>query len=81
MAHKKAGGSTRQHPARAGKRLGIKLYAGQKAQTGSIVVRQKGSKVKPGTGVKMGRDFTLFATKDGVVSYKKKYGKVYAAIN
>jgi len=81
MAHKKAGGSTRQHKTRLGKRLGIKLYAGQKATCGSILVRQKGSRIKPGQGVKMGRDFTLFAMKDGTVSFKQKYGKAYICVN
>lgn len=61
MAHTKAGGSTRQKGNRKGQRLGIKLYGGNKVIPGNILVRQKGSKFLPGDGVRMGRDFTLYA--------------------
>lgn len=80
MAHKKAGGSTRQHTTRPGKRLGLKVYAGESIKTGGIIVRQKGSRIKPGAGVDMGRDFTLFATRTGKVQFKRRYGKTYASI-
>lgn len=80
MSKKKAGGSSRQQTTRPGKRHGLKLYAGQKVKTGGIIVRQKGSKIKPGDGVKMGRDYTLFAQKDGIVAFKKQYGKLYVKV-
>ena len=74
-AKKKASGSVRQHTTRPGKRLGIKVYGGQKIKNGGIIIRQRGSGFHPGDGVKMGRDFTLYAIKDGQVSFKKKWGK------
>ena len=80
MAKKKASGSAKQHQTRAGKRLGIKLYAGQLVKTGSILVRQKGTKIHPGQGVKMGRDFTLFAMRDGQVNYQKRQGKTIITV-
>ena len=80
MSKKKASGSTRQHTTRPGKRLGIKLYTGQKANSGSILVRQKGTKIKPGKNVKVGRDFTLYAVKEGVVYYYQSLGKKYVSI-
>ena len=69
MAHKKAGGSSRNGRDSAGRRLGVKLYGGQAAQPGAIIVRQRGTKVHPGTNVGIGRDHTLFALVDGQVSY------------
>ena len=80
MAHTKAGGKTRQQPARAGKRLGLKLSGGQKAKVGSIILRQRGSQFHPGQGVSMGRDFTLFALRNGVVQFKKKLGKKIVSV-
>jgi large subunit ribosomal protein L27 len=74
MAHKKAGGSSRNGRDSAGQRLGVKRYAGQRVKAGSILVRQIGTKVHPGENVGMGKDFTLFAKKDGVVSYER-WGK------
>jgi large subunit ribosomal protein L27 len=75
MAHTKAGGSTRQKGNRHGKRLGIKLFGGQSAQVGSILVRQNGSKVRAGLGVKMGKDYTLYAVTSGLVKFIKRQGK------
>jgi len=75
MAHKKASGSSRQHQTRAGKRLGIKLYAGQEVINGNIIVRQRGTKIKAGKNVKTGRDHTLYAVADGVIKYSQKMGK------
>ena len=75
MAHKKASGSSRQHPTRAGKRLGVKLYAGQPAKNGNILVRQRGTKIKAGDNVKTGRDHTLYATADGVVEFSQRMGR------
>jgi large subunit ribosomal protein L27 len=72
MAHKKAGGSSRNGRDSAGQRLGVKKYGGQSVQAGNILVRQKGTRIFPGENVGMGKDFTLFAKIDGVVQYEKK---------
>ena len=71
MAHKKAGGSSRNGRDSAGRRLGVKLYGGQEAISGNIIVRQRGTKWWPGEGVGMGRDHTIFATVEGHVSFRK----------
>ena len=70
MAHKKAGGSTSNGRDSNAKRLGVKKYGGQKVTGGSIIVRQRGTRIHPGTNVGLGRDFTLFATIDGEVKYE-----------
>lgn len=70
MAHKKAGGSSRNGRDSAGQRLGVKRYAGQKVKAGNILVRQIGTKFHPGENVGLGKDFTLFAKKEGVVSFE-----------
>jgi large subunit ribosomal protein L27 len=70
MAHKKAGGSSRNGRDSAGRRLGVKLYGGQAAVPGNIIVRQRGTKMFPGEGVGMGRDHTIFATVEGRVTFK-----------
>ncbi len=70
MAHKKAGGSSRNGRDTAGRRLGVKRYAGQTVLSGNILVRQRGTKFFAGENVDMGRDHTLFATADGIVSFK-----------
>jgi len=75
MAKTKAGGKTRQKTTREGKRLGVKIFAGQKVTPGKIIVRQRGSKFHPGKGVGMGRDFTLFALKKGKVYFTKRHGR------
>ncbi|OGD54090.1 50S ribosomal protein L27 [Candidatus Beckwithbacteria bacterium RBG_13_35_6] len=75
MSKKKAAGSTRQHHARPGKRLGIKIYGGEKIKTGQIIVKQRGTKFHAGEQVGMGRDHTLFALKDGKVEFKQKFGQ------
>jgi large subunit ribosomal protein L27 len=80
MAKTKAGGKTRQKPARAGKRLGIKIFGGQPVKPGQIIVRQRGTEFHPGDGVGLGRDFTLFALREGKVSFKKKQGKQLVAV-
>ncbi|MBU1164083.1 50S ribosomal protein L27 [Patescibacteria group bacterium] len=77
MAHKKAGGSTTYGRDSTSKRLGIKLYAGQQAKTGSILVRQRGSKLRAGENVKKGGDDTLFATTSGIVKFTKKKIRKY----
>ena len=72
MAHKKAGGSTRNGRDSESKRLGVKLYGGQMAKAGNIIIRQRGTKVHPGVNVGCGRDYTLFAKADGVVKFEIK---------
>ena len=74
MAHKKGGGKTRNGRDSHSKRLGVKKYAGEAVQTGSIIVRQRGMRIKPGTNVGMGRDYTLFATTEGYVQYENCAG-------
>ena len=75
MAHKKAGGSSRNGRDSAGQRRGVKRYGGQLVLAGNILVRQLGTVVYPGENVGMGRDFTLFAKCDGTVKYEKYYRK------
>lgn len=81
MAHTKAGGSTRQKGNRRGKRLGVKKFGGQKVKSGHILIRQKGSSVRASEGVGTSRDFTLFALKDGVVTFFKKQSKQFIKIS
>ena len=69
MAHKKAGGSTRNGRDSESKRLGVKIYGGQKIQAGAIIIRQRGTPVHAGENVGLGRDHTLFAKADGVVRF------------
>ena len=71
MAHKKAGGSSRNGRDSAGRRLGVKKFGGQEVVAGNIIVRQRGTKFYPGTNVGMGKDHTLFALVDGHVTFKK----------
>ena len=72
MAHKKAGGSSRNGRDSNGQRRGIKCYGGEPVRAGNILVRQVGTRIHPGKNVGMGRDFTLFATVDGRVAYERK---------
>jgi large subunit ribosomal protein L27 len=72
MAHKKAGGSSRNGRDSESKRLGVKRYAGQVVKAGNIIVRQRGSEFHPGPNIGMGKDFTLFALKTGVVKFERK---------
>ena len=72
MAHKKAGGSTRNGRDSESKRLGLKKFGGQVVQAGNIIVRQRGTQFHPGENVGCGRDHTLFATADGVVNFAVK---------
>lgn len=71
MAHKKAGGSSRNGRDSDGRRLGVKLFGGQSAIPGNIIVRQRGNKFWPGQGVGQGKDHTLFATVEGAVTFNK----------
>lgn len=71
MAHKKAGGSTGNGRDSVGKRLGVKRFAGQRVSAGSILVRQRGTTFHPGENVGVGRDYTLYAKVDGVVTFER----------
>ena len=70
MAHKKGGGSSRNGRDSQGQRLGVKVYGGQRVLSGYILVRQRGTRIKPGKNVDVGRDDTLFATSAGIVFYE-----------
>ena len=80
MAHTKAQGSVKGNRDSISKRLGVKIYGGQKVSRGNIIVRQKGTKLFPGLGVSMGKDYTLFAIRDGIVSFKSLKGKKIAEV-
>ncbi len=84
MAHKKAGGSSRNGRDSAGQRFGVKKFGGQRVLAGNILVRQKGTKIHPGNNVGVGKDYTVFAKIDGIVTFerfgkKRKKVSVYAA--
>lgn len=82
MAHKKAGGSSRNGRDSAGKRLGVKKFGGELVIAGNIVVRQRGTQFHPGANVGMGTDHTLFATCDGHVEFRAKAnGRTYVSVN
>ena len=81
MAHKKAGGSSRNGRDSAGRRLGVKKFGGEKVVSGNIIVRQRGTKVHPGDNVGMGKDHTIFATTEGVVSFRaRKDDRTYVSV-
>lgn len=73
MAHKKGVGSTDNGRDSNSKRLGVKLFGGQSAIAGNIIVRQRGTRFHPGNGVGLGKDYTIYALKDGVVEFKKGF--------
>jgi len=77
MAHKKAGGTTKNLKNSPGQRLGIKKFGGEKVTAGNIICRQRGTKWHPGEGVGLGKDHTIFAVKDGVVKFTEKKLKKY----
>lgn len=77
MAHKKGKGSVKNKKDSAGRRLGIKLFGGQAATAGSIIVRQRGTKYHPGINVGRGRDDTLYASVDGAVRFRRKRDRKY----
>jgi large subunit ribosomal protein L27 len=84
MAHKKAGGSSRNGRDSAGQRYGVKRFGGQNVRAGNILVRQKGTKIHPGANVGVAKDYTLFALTDGIVTFERlgktrKKVSVYAA--
>ncbi len=72
MAHKKAGGSSRNGRDTEGRRLGVKKFGGQDVVAGNIIVRQRGTKMKPGSNVGLGRDHTIFALIDGKVTFQRR---------
>ena len=81
MAHKKAGGSSRNGRDTEGRRLGIKKYGGEQVKAGMIIVRQRGTKWKPGTNVGLGRDHTIFALVPGHVKYQRRAeGRVHVSV-
>ena len=81
MAHKKGAGSTKNCRDSNAQRLGVKVYGNQNVKAGGIIVRQRGLTFKPGSGIKVGKDYTLFSTKEGIVQFetngKKKFVHVY----
>lgn len=81
MAHKKAGGSTRNGRDSNPKYLGVKVYGGQAVNAGNIIVRQRGTRFHPGTGVGLGRDHTIFAIVDGTVEFKVKGADARKTVN
>ena len=80
MAHKKAGGSSRNGRDSAGRRLGVKKFGGEIVISGNIIVRQRGTKFHPGSNVGLGRDHTLFATSEGKVTFKKTRTRTFVSI-
>ena len=81
MAHKKAGGSSRNGRDSAGRRLGVKLFGGQQCLAGNIIARQRGTKWHPGPNVGLGKDHTLFALTDGHVQFRTKAkGRVFVSV-
>jgi len=81
MAHKKGVGSSKNGRESESKRLGVKLFGGQRVKAGNIIVRQRGTRHNPGEGVGIGKDHTLFALVDGVVAFrKKKENKSYVSV-
>jgi large subunit ribosomal protein L27 len=81
MAHKKAGGSSRNGRDSAGRRLGVKKYGGEAVAPGNILIRQRGTKWWPGTGVGMGKDHTIFATEEGQVKFNKGFkGRTFVSV-
>jgi len=80
VAHKKGQGSSRNGRDSNAQRRGVKVYSGQTVSAGSILVRQVGTVIHPGTNVKLGRDFTLFATVDGIVKYEMKRDRKHVSV-
>jgi large subunit ribosomal protein L27 len=80
MAHVKAAATTKGNKDSRSKRLGVKLYGGQKAITGNIIVRQKGTKIHPGVGTKMGKDFTIYAMQEGLIRFYQKFAKKFVTV-
>ncbi|PIE97365.1 MAG: 50S ribosomal protein L27 [Treponema sp.] len=81
MAHKKGGGSSKNGRDSKPKFLGVKVFGGQEVKAGSILVRQRGTRIHPGENVGCGKDFTLFSTGDGVVRYHQRKGRKFASVD
>jgi large subunit ribosomal protein L27 len=82
MAHKKGEGSVKNGRDSQSKRLGVKIYGGQPAIAGNIIIRQRGTEYHPGKNVGVGRDFTLFALSDGLVEFRKgKHDRTFVSVN
>ncbi|WP_118949964.1 50S ribosomal protein L27 [Taibaiella helva] len=81
MAHKKGEGSVRNGRDSRSRRLGVKIFGGQPAISGNIILRQKGTVYHPGANVGIGKDFTIFALKDGIVEFRKTRSKTLVSIN
>ncbi len=80
MAHKKAGGSSRNGRDTAGRRLGFKKFGGESVEPGNIIVRQRGTRWHPGDNVGMGKDHTLFALTEGYVAFRKRLGRTFVSV-
>lgn len=80
MAHKKGGGATAKNRDSAGKRLGVKIFGGQLASPGNIIIRQRGTRFFAGSGTMLGRDHTIFAIRQGTVRFKQKLGRKFVEI-
>jgi large subunit ribosomal protein L27 len=80
MAHKKGEGSVKNGRDSRSKRLGVKIFGGQPAINGNIIVRQRGTVYHPGEGVGLGKDFTIFATRDGIVEFRKTRSKTLISV-
>lgn len=82
MSHVKASGAVRQHPQskRHGKRLGLKKFGGEAISVGQVIVRQRGTKYRPGKNVGLGRDYTIFAMTDGTVVYGIRHGRTTVSV-
>ena len=80
MAHTKAQGAVKGNRDSRAKRLGVKVYGGQRVNSGNIIVRQKGTKFKPGRNVDMGKDYTIFSLTSGVVKFKTLLGKKFVEV-
>jgi large subunit ribosomal protein L27 len=81
MAHKKGLGSSKNGRDSASQRLGVKIFAGQEVKAGMIIVRQRGTRFRPGEGVGLGRDHTIFATREGVVEFRRSGEKRFISVN
>jgi large subunit ribosomal protein L27 len=80
MAHKKGEGSVKNNRDSHAKRLGVKIFGGQAAISGNIIIRQRGTVYHPGTGVGIGKDFTIFAVTDGLVQFRKTRNKTLVSV-
>lgn len=80
MAHKKGEGKSKNGRESHSKRLGVKIFGGQSAIPGNIIIRQRGTKYHPGTGVGIGKDHTIFAVQDGLVAFSRRMGKTVVSV-